>query len=44
MDCWEPLCMQAYRQRKILMEVQQVSDVNSMYELAVTSRGQLRIP
>ena len=30
MNCWEALCMQAYRQRKILIEKEQVSDVNTM--------------
>jgi hypothetical protein len=36
--------MQAFHQRNILIEEQQVSDINSLYELAHMSRGQLRIP
>jgi len=36
--------MQAFHQRKILIEEQQVNDINPLYELAYTSRGQLHIP
>jgi len=43
MNCWEALYLQAYYQRKILIEVQQSNDINYLYELAVTSRGQLHI-
>jgi hypothetical protein len=36
--------MQAFHQRNILIEEQQVNYVNPLYELAYMSRGQLRIP
>ena len=36
--------MQAFYQRKILIEEQQVSDINPLYKLARMSRGQLHIP
>ena len=39
MNCWEALYMQAFHQRNILIEEQQVSDINSLYEMAHTSRG-----
>ena len=35
--------MQNFRQRNILIEEQQVNDINTLYLLAHTSRGQLRI-
>jgi len=44
MNCWEALYMQAFHQRNILIEEQQVSDINPVCELAHTSRGQLHIP
>jgi hypothetical protein len=36
--------MQAFHQRNILVEEQQVNDINPLYELANTTRGQLRAP
>jgi hypothetical protein len=36
--------MQAFHQRNILIEEQQVNDINPLYKLAHTSRGQLHIP
>jgi len=44
MYCWEALDMQAFHQRNILIEEQQVNDTDPLYELAQTSRGQLHIP
>jgi len=44
MNCWEALYMQAFYQRNILIEEQQVSGINPLYELTHTSRGQLHIP
>jgi hypothetical protein len=44
MYCWEALYLQALHQRNILIEEQQVNDINPLYELAHTSRGQLRFP
>jgi hypothetical protein len=40
----EALYMQAFHQRNILIEEQQDNDINPLYELAHTSRSQLRIP
>jgi len=34
MDCWETLCMQVFRQQKILIDEQQVNDTNPFFELA----------
>jgi len=36
--------MQAFYQRNILIKEQQVNDINPLYQLARTSRGQMRIP
>jgi len=44
MNCWEVLYMQAFHQCNILIKEQQVNDINPLYELAYTSRGQLHIP
>jgi hypothetical protein len=44
MNCWEALYMQAFYQRNILIEEQQVNDINPLYELAHTSRDQIHIP
>jgi hypothetical protein len=38
MNYWEALYMQAYHQRQILIEEQQVNDINPLYELARMSR------
>jgi len=35
--------MQAFYQRNILIEEQQVNDINPLYKLANTSWGQLRV-
>ena len=34
MDCWEALYMQVLRQKKVLIDEQQVSDTNPLFELA----------
>jgi hypothetical protein len=44
MNCCEALYMQAFHQCNILIEEQQVNDINSLYQLANTSHGQLHIP
>jgi len=44
MNCWEALYMHAFHQRNLLIEELQVSDINPLYELAQTSRGQLHVP
>jgi len=44
MNCWDALYIQAFYQRKILIEEQKVIDTNPLDELALTSRGQLHIP
>jgi hypothetical protein len=36
--------MQAFHQRNILIDEEQVNDINPLYELAHKSRGHLRIP
>jgi hypothetical protein len=41
---WDALYMQAFHQSNVLIEEQQVGDINPLYELAHTSRGQLHIP
>ena len=38
MDCWETFYMQTFNKHKILITEQQFSDINSLYELADTSR------
>jgi len=38
MNCWEALYMQVFRQHKILITEQQVSDPNPLYELVNTQR------
>jgi hypothetical protein len=38
------LYMHAFRQHNILIEEQQVSDINPLYQLAYTSRDMLCIP
>jgi len=43
MHCCESVYMQAYQQRKILIEIQQVNDINRLFVLDLTSRGQLHI-
>jgi len=43
-NCWEVLYMQAFHKRNIFIEEQQVNDINPLYGLAQTSRGQLHIP
>jgi len=43
-NCWETLYKQAFYQRNILIEEQQVNDVNPVYNLANMSRGQLCVP
>jgi len=44
MNFWETLYMQAFYQRNVLLEEQQVNDKNPLYDLANTSRGQLPVP
>jgi len=44
MNCWEILYMQTFYQRNVLIEEQQVNDINPLYELVNTSRGQLPVP
>ena len=44
MNFWETLYMQAFYQRNVLLEEQQVNDKNPLYDLANTSRGQLPFP
>jgi hypothetical protein len=44
MDCWEALYMQDFHQCNILIEEQHVNDIDPLYELAYTSRGQICIP
>jgi len=34
MDCWEALYMQVFRQKKVLIDELQVSDLNPFFELA----------
>jgi hypothetical protein len=34
MDCWEALYMQVFRKKKVLIDEQQVSDTNPLFELA----------
>jgi hypothetical protein len=34
MDCWEALYMQVLRQKKVLIDEQQVSDTNPLFELS----------
>jgi hypothetical protein len=43
-NCWKALYMQVFHKRNIFIEEQQVNDINSLYGLAHTSRGQLHIP
>jgi len=43
MNCWEALYVQAFQQHNILIEKQQVSDINPLYELAYTSHD-LHVP
>jgi hypothetical protein len=38
MNCWETFYMQALHQHKLLINKQQISDINPLYELADTSR------
>jgi len=41
MNCWEALYIQAYHQQKVLINKQQVSDNNTLFELAnITSTSQ----
>jgi hypothetical protein len=40
MNCWETLYLQAFHQNHTLINEQQVSDINPLYELA----DKLRIP
>jgi hypothetical protein len=35
MDCWEALYMQIFCQKKVLIDEQQVSDMNPLFELAM---------
>ena len=44
MNFGETLFMQAFYQRNILIEEQQVNDIYTLYELPNTSRGQMRVP
>ena len=37
MDCWEALCIQVFHQQKVLIDDQQVSDTNPLFELARTA-------
>jgi hypothetical protein len=37
-NCWVTIYMQAFRQHKLLITEQQISDINPLYELADTSR------
>jgi hypothetical protein len=34
MNCWETFCMQAFRQHKLLINEQKISDINPLYEIA----------
>ena len=34
MNCWEALYMQAFHQRNVLIEEQEVTDINTLYEVA----------
>jgi len=44
MNCWEAVYMQAFYQHSMLIEEQQFNDINPLYDLANTSRGQLYVP
>jgi hypothetical protein len=44
MHCWEALYMQAFHQPNVFIEEQQVNDINLLYELPHTPRGQLHVP
>jgi len=37
MDCWEALYMQVFRQKKVLIDEQQVNDTNPLFDLAKIS-------
>jgi hypothetical protein len=38
MNCWETFYMQVFHQHKLLINEQNISDINPLYELADTSR------
>jgi hypothetical protein len=38
MNCWETFYMQVFHQHKLLINEQNISDINPLYELAETSR------
>jgi hypothetical protein len=42
MDCWETFYMQIFHQHNLLINEQNISDINPVYELADTSRIPLK--